>query len=449
MTPVESSFVACNYSVDLTDAVATSGGGEVIQSYMQNTANASSYLSLTYTGATTNQTSLWEVTEIDGNQITFKVDFYEMTAGGITGNTGTTNITMTAGGANSSSLHVGSINFGGTNSITLGAASNITVGDKHVLHTMAAVAADGDGVLITNDVTANGTYVTAYSTLQRFYVDDVALRGLADVSMRFYQIELDKSQDGYGEAKLSEIKMSFANERFRDTTLSGLKPAAGFEVAPGNNIGSVAIAETKLYDIDRFWDANGNFILENSKELLLVQGDGQTAKVSIFGSDTLGDVMDKINNAIVQDLGQGNYLTGTDDERLTTVVGLTGTTGSGTSAVSQANSEAAANIEKIIFGLKNGWLEMAAKRVEDFYGISGTGLPMDVLIYNKAAFGTIAAITYNYDVDGKGINHTLNIDAADFLPATMPDGTNTLGTLYNDRIIAHEMAHAIMSVNMD
>ncbi len=62
--------------------------------------------------------------------------------------------------------------------------------------------------------------------------------------------------------------------------------------------GDIASMETALSDIDRFYDASGNFFVDDPQTLTLVQGDGSKATVTIFGTDTIGDIEDKLNEAI-------------------------------------------------------------------------------------------------------------------------------------------------------
>ncbi|HPH11767.1 MAG TPA: flagellin [Thermotogota bacterium] len=69
-------------------------------------------------------------------------------------------------------------------------------------------------------------------------------------------------------------------------------------------IGSIADGESKLYDIDRFWDASGNFILETPQTITLVQGDGKKATFTLSEADTIDDVVSKLNVAIGEGLGQ-------------------------------------------------------------------------------------------------------------------------------------------------
>jgi flagellin len=69
-------------------------------------------------------------------------------------------------------------------------------------------------------------------------------------------------------------------------------------------IGDLATGNTKLYDIDRFWDSSGNFILETPKTITLVQGDGKKATFTLSEADTINDVVAKLNVAIGKGLGQ-------------------------------------------------------------------------------------------------------------------------------------------------
>lgn len=63
-------------------------------------------------------------------------------------------------------------------------------------------------------------------------------------------------------------------------------------------IGQVASSDSKLYDIDKFWDANGKFMLEDPQTLTLVMGDGQQRSVTIYADDTLESLAGKLGGAI-------------------------------------------------------------------------------------------------------------------------------------------------------
>jgi len=77
------------------------------------------------------------------------------------------------------------------------------------------------------------------------------------------------------------------------------------------HVGDIATTGTKLYDVRSFWDANGNFLLEEPKTITIMQGDGIQTTVTVYGSDTLGTLRDKLNAAIGSSngLNQNVYLT--------------------------------------------------------------------------------------------------------------------------------------------
>jgi len=94
-----------------------------------------------------------------------------------------------------------------------------------------------------------------------------------------------------------------------------------FGTAAGNNgdgsvnidtsnvgIGALAVDNTKLFDIDRFWDASGNFILENPQTINLVQGNGNQTTITLSGADTIEDVVAKLNTAIGEGLEQNDIV---------------------------------------------------------------------------------------------------------------------------------------------
>ncbi len=65
-----------------------------------------------------------------------------------------------------------------------------------------------------------------------------------------------------------------------------------------------------LWEIDQFYDSEGEFLVDEPQKLTLIQGDGKTTSVMIYREDTLQDTAAKINTAIADGLGQSAY---TDD----------------------------------------------------------------------------------------------------------------------------------------
>lgn len=68
--------------------------------------------------------------------------------------------------------------------------------------------------------------------------------------------------------------------------------------------------DKELWEISQFYDTDGGFLVEEPQELVLIQGDGKTASVVLYGSDTLQDTAAKFNKAIAHDLGQSAYADG-------------------------------------------------------------------------------------------------------------------------------------------
>ncbi len=99
----------------------------------------------------------------------------------------------------------------------------------------------------------------------------------------------------------------------------------------------------------------------------------------------------------------------------------------------------------VLDGLKTGWLTEAEKLVQQYDGLSGDGANLTVdFRFTDGPGNDLAAVSgLVYSGSGKFNDIHLNIDMADFGSATTPDGGGA--PLYSDRIVAHEMVHAIMS----
>ncbi|TSA50897.1 MAG: flagellin [Nitrosomonadales bacterium] len=103
----------------------------------------------------------------------------------------------------------------------------------------------------------------------------------------------------------------------------------------------------------------------------------------------------------------------------------------------------------VLFGLKAGWLENAEKLIQQYYGIigDGAGISIELSTFTDGVGGTAAQVSGAVGVSGKATNVKLQIDMADFNPPNLPNGGNS--PFYNDRIITHEMVHAVMDRSMN
>ncbi|WP_306476780.1 flagellinolysin [Methyloversatilis sp.] len=106
------------------------------------------------------------------------------------------------------------------------------------------------------------------------------------------------------------------------------------------------------------------------------------------------------------------------------------------------------NIRAVVDGLRLGWLEEAETLIGDSFGIYGDGASLTVNVtFTDGAGGVAASVSGVGAPGGKVTNQFLNIDMADFSPPNLPNGGNA--PFYNDRIIAHEMVHAVMGRSMN
>ena len=97
-------------------------------------------------------------------------------------------------------------------------------------------------------------------------------------------------------------------------------------------------------------------------------------------------------------------------------------------------------------GLRMGWLENSESMIRQYYGLQGDGAALQIdITQNTDGPGGVAAFVSSQagGPGGRGINLHLSVDMANFTPPNLPDGGTS--PQYNDRIIAHEMVHAVMA----
>ena len=105
----------------------------------------------------------------------------------------------------------------------------------------------------------------------------------------------------------------------------------------------------------------------------------------------------------------------------------------------------------VIDGLMSGWLQQAESMIQQYFGITadGAGISIELTSFTDGVGGVAArvggAIPGSYT--GKATNVTLQVDMADFVPPNPPNGGSA--PFYHDRIIAHEMVHAVMYRSMN
>lgn len=111
-------------------------------------------------------------------------------------------------------------------------------------------------------------------------------------------------------------------------------------------------------------------------------------------------------------------------------------------------SSLSAEEEAVVDGLRNGWLRESETLIQERLGLTGDGSTMKVVLDQGEAGGVAAYVQgVTGEAGGKVGELELHIELSDFA-ANPPDGGTA--PYYSDRIIAHEMVHAVMnrSVNM-
>ena len=117
-----------------------------------------------------------------------------------------------------------------------------------------------------------------------------------------------------------------------------------------------------------------------------------------------------------------------------------------TSPVSNGN----ALERKIIDNLKRSWLAQGEKLVKDMFGLEADGNSLEIVFVNDPAPGAFNAAVSGMIVAGRTENMQLRINLAQWTDTNWPNGDIGIGPgNYQDRVIAHEMVHAVMGRNMN
>jgi len=172
-----------------------------------------------------------------------------------------------------------------TFNFTAGTTSTLRVGDKAVINVLAQNTADS---------THNYTFSSATTQL----VSQSYINGYLDKTQRTFNLYSLNTADGTAFNGTFTVGFDYDYAETQNTTT--------FDVTPA--FGRAASLDTKLYDIDKFWDASGNFMLTDPQTLTMIQGDGKKASITLDSNDTIFTVQQKLNNAIRDGLEQGQYV---------------------------------------------------------------------------------------------------------------------------------------------
>ncbi len=193
--------------------------------------------------------------------------------------------------------------------LKLSGISKADVGDKLVYQVVASAAAKG--VVATWTATINTTgWPLGWNGADQFrFAFNSA--GVDNKTVHFRTFYLNTTN---GVTYEGDISVDFGS--LASITAGSSVTGASFTAA---YIGQVAADDVVLRDLDRFWDANGKFMLEDPQTITLIQGDGTKASVTLYATDTIRNVQEKLNAAIRDQLGQGKYVSSDADKFVTYV----------------------------------------------------------------------------------------------------------------------------------
>ncbi len=185
----------------------------------------------------------------------------------------------------------------GAESFSFSFTGNFIAGDKLLLGLQNTVETANDAVYMSGPASSYSNLTAAAGTMRadHAFVQNGLMvdTGEADASDTTGHVLTTAWMDDSGAVHFGSVTMDFGSDFGETSALSTKLTITGS--------GGVADANTKLSDIDRFYDANGTFLLGDSgKWIDIYDGGGNKASFLIEGSDTLGDVSDKIAQAITQ-----------------------------------------------------------------------------------------------------------------------------------------------------
>jgi len=281
-----------NASITLVAQYRQEGSGNLLENIahaVPATAGTTGTM-LVSAGSSVNAQMAFEVKAVNGTQVTLSITSYEM------GRNGTRNvyqaervIDMAKGKASAEPLTIGNVQFAAFDI----ASASVTVGDKFILNITPQTGATDDLVTITQTTDENGASVSRSFTYYKQQADN-----WDNKTTTVDYLTLDEKT---GDIKHSEISLTFST--LQDYNKNG-GTFVSFDRSAG--VGELATKGTQLRDIEAFWDKSGNFLINQAQKITLIQGDGKKAEITLFGTDTINSVVQKLNDAIANQLGQAD-----------------------------------------------------------------------------------------------------------------------------------------------
>ncbi|MDR0765283.1 MAG: flagellin [Synergistaceae bacterium] len=304
-----------------TDA-STDDMAKVTQSYgVESASNLISFTTASFVGnSVKNASILFEAIAVDSSNgyVTFRVQANTLAADGTIASYFDANLIIGTAGLGSDTYSKLGFTVTNENAIKMSfrsAAASFSVGSKIVINMLAQEEPGNPNTEIRISATVNPDWPEAWAAdLSKGLTAGGAVKEVSyninttDVQRKEVQFKNFYLNSANGTVYEGNIKIKF-NENF--TQANAERVRVSFEAA---YIGQVAKGDVCLRDLDKFWDANGVFLLDTPKSVTLFQGDGKSARVMLYSTDTLDDVKQKLNDAIAFDLGQAKYVIENSDK---------------------------------------------------------------------------------------------------------------------------------------
>jgi len=236
-------------------------------------------------------------------------------------------------------------------------------------------------------------------------------------------------------------EINLINDVFRGDTLATLIAKINSDIE--------GVEASTLIELDASMRGNGD--LTNSDTLTIKTFDlnGNARDFVIGDTTTVAEIANKINREtegyLTASVGEAGGLKITSTEAATLLI-KDSTGGLATGIVD--NSIVDPDAAKIIEAIKNYWVAEAEDLIFAEYGLRGVGESLQINLFEDSSSSALAYVSYGFDSQGEAINFSLNVNLSYYQDIVLPDGDNGETTLL-DRVIAHEMTHAVFGTNFD
>ncbi|GHV53313.1 hypothetical protein FACS1894216_11070 [Synergistales bacterium] len=206
------------------------------------------------------------------------------------------NVTATVGAGEFGGAGIGGGHLSsGTNVITINGGTIYAEGGRHGSGIGSSHSSIGGTVVING---GQGTIVGGYDT-PPYYAPSAAIGGGFDSTNADITLTGDYDS-GNGTLRTKDGDFAFVPGGDNTPYINGT-----IKIIPVDDI--YGRVYKSLMEIPEFYTQNGVFTVQSPQTLTIYQGDGKSASVTLYASDTMYSTAEKINDAIAFGLGQGVY----------------------------------------------------------------------------------------------------------------------------------------------